>query len=170
MKYSKEYKLECIRKHKNGERVEYPPDIKRECFYSSLITWVHIYDSLGEAGFEHGRPSLSLDQKLELIKRVESGESYSSVGFSAGIYSSLLGKWHRLYKEFGIDGLKSLKRGRRPSMEKMAKKNKNKSELDRLREENEYLRAENEYLKKLSALVQERKARQRKKKYPLSMN
>ena len=165
MKYSKEFKLECIRKYKNGEQIEYPPDMKRECFYSILIKWVHIYDSLGEAGLEHGRPSLSLDQKLELIKRVEAGASYSSVGFSAGIYSSLLGKWHKIYMESGIDGLKSLKKGR-PSMKKKKSIKKDDSEKGReeLLEELEYLRAENEYLKKLDALVQERKAQERKKK------
>ena len=35
---------------------------------------------------------------------------------------------------------------------------------EELLEELEYVRAENEYLKKLSALVQERKAREQKKK------
>ena len=35
---------------------------------------------------------------------------------------------------------------------------------EELLEELQYVRAENEYLKKLSALVQERKARQQKKK------
>ena len=38
---------------------------------------------------------------------------------------------------------------------KKPSKDKNKSELEQLREENEYLRAENEYLKKLGALIQE---------------
>ena len=56
----------------------------------------------------------------------------------------------------GIDGLKSLKRGRKKKMKKPSK-NKNKSELEQLREENEYLKAEIEYLKKLRALIQKEK-------------
>ena len=168
MKYSKEFKLECIRKRKDGIYIESPPGYKdRDCFLNQVRKWSRIYDSLGEAGLEHGRPSLSLDQKLELIKRVEAGESYSSVGFSAGIYSSLLGKWHKIYMESGIDGLKSLKKGR-PSMKNnkpdSAKKEDSDKTKEELLEELEYLRAENEYLKKLDALVQERKAQERKKK------
>jgi len=127
--------------------------------------WSTIYDSLGEAGLEHGRPTLNLNQRLDLIKRVENGESYSSAALSAGIQDDVLIKWHRIYMESGIDGLKSLKRGK-PSMKK--KKPVSKEDSDKTKEELlkelEYVRAENEYLKKLSALVQERKAREQKKK------
>ena len=45
-----------------------------------------------------------------------------------------------------------------------AKKNDSEKTKKELLEELEYVRAENEYLKKLSALVQERKAREQKKK------
>lgn len=165
MKYSKEFKLECIRKRKEGIYIETPPGFKdRDYFIGQIRRWSKIYDSLGEAGLEHGRPTLDIDQRLELIQRVEAGESYKSVAYSAGIGNELLIKWHRIYEESGIDGLKSLKKGRKPSMNKKPKKDGNKSELESLKEENEYLRAENEYLKKLSALVQERKAREQKKK------
>ena len=127
--------------------------------------WSRIYDSLGEAGLEHGRETLNIDQRLELIRRVENGESYSSVALSVGIQDSVLIKWNRIYTESGIDGLKSLKRGR-PSMDKKRPVNKEDSDKtkEELLEELEYVRAENEYLKKLSALVQERKAREQKKK------
>jgi len=164
MKYSKEFKLECIRKYKNGEYIEYPSGIKRECFYSSLIKWIHVYDCLGEAGLDHGRPTLDIDRRLELFRRVEAGESYSSVAFSAGITNALLIKWHRIYMESGINGLKSLKRGKPPMNKKRpVKKEDSDKTRKELLEELEYLRAENEYLKKLDALVQERKARERKK-------
>ena len=42
-------------------------------------------DKLGEAGLEHGRSKLDINQRLELIRRVENGESYKSVSFSTGI-------------------------------------------------------------------------------------
>jgi len=167
MKYSKEYKLECVRKHKSGEYIEDPPGVKHKGFRDQLNKWARIYDSLGEAGLEHGRPTLDINQRLELIKRVEAGESYISVSLSAGIQDDLLAKWHRIYMESGIDGLKSLKRGR-SSMNKKKPDSVKKEDSDKtkkeLLEELEYLRAENEYLKKLSALVQERKAREQKKK------
>ena len=166
MKYSKEFKLECVRKRKNGIYIETPPGFKkRDNFMREIRKWSRIYDSLGEAGLEHGRETLNIDQRLELIRRVENGESYSSVALSVGIQDSVLIKWNRIYTESGIDGLKSLKRGR-PSMDKKRPVNKEDSDKtkEELLEELEYVRAENEYLKKLSALVQERKARKQKKK------
>ena len=166
MKYSKEFKLECIRKRKDGIYIETPPGYKdRDCFLNQVRKWSRIYDSLGEAGLEHGRPTLDIDQRLNLIQRVEAGESYSSAARSAGIGEDLLIKWHKVYTESGTDGLKSLKKGR-PSMKKKKSIKKDDSEKGReeLLEELEYLRAENEYLKKLDALVQERKAQERKKK------
>ena len=167
MKYSKEFKLECIRKRKDGIYIETPPGYKdRDCFLNQVRKWSRIYDSLGEAGLEHGRPTLDIDQRLNLIQRVEAGESYSSAARSAGIGEDLLIKWHKVYTESGTDGLKSLKKGR-PSMKNnkpdSAKKEDSDKTKEELLEELEYVRAENEYLKKLSALVQERKARQQQK-------
>ena len=167
MKYSKEFKLECIRKYKNGEYIEDPPGVSHKNFHDQVLRWTMVYDSLGEAGLEHGKPALDIDQRLELIRRVENGESYNSAAYSAGIGEDLLIKWHRIYMEKGIDGLKSLKRGRKPMENKKAdsvKKKDSDKTREELLEELQYVRAENEYLKKLSALVQERKAREQKKK------
>ena len=168
MKYSKKFKLECVRRYKEGIPIEDPPGIRHKHFHDQVIKWSRIYDSLGEAGLEHGKPTLDVYQRMELIERVQNGESYSSVAFSAGIGQGLLIRWHRIYTESGIDGLKSLKRGRKSSMRNKrpdpAKKKDSDKTKEELLEELEYVRAENEYLKKLSALVQERKARQQKKK------
>ena len=167
MKYSKEFKLECVRKYMEGVYIEAPPGFKRHDDFMNMVRrWSRIYDSLGEAGLEHGRPTLDVEQRLNLIQRVENGESYQSVALSAGIQDDLLIKWHKIYRESGIDGLQSLKKGR-PSMKdkkKPEKKKDSEKTKEELLEELEYLRAENEYLKKLSALVQERKAREQKKK------
>lgn len=167
MKYTKEFKLECIRKRKDGIYIETPPWFKhRDHFIGQIRKWERIYQSLGEAGLEHGKPTLDVNQRLELIKRVENGESHKSVACSAGIGTELLTKWHKIYSESGIDGLKSLKKGK-PSMKKKtdsAKKGDSEKTAKELLEELEILRAENEYLKKLNALVQKREARQQKKK------
>ena len=167
MKYTKEFKLECIRKRKEGIYIETPLGIKRrKDFLGQVRRWEITFRSLGEGGLEHGKPTLDIDQRLELIQRVENGESYSHAARSAGIGQDLLIKWHRIYLESGIDGLKSIKRGR-PSMKKKpdsVKKEDSEKTAKELLEELEYLRAENEYLKKLNALVQERETRQQKKK------
>ena len=170
MKYTKEFKLECIRKYKNGEFIEDPPGVKHRMFHKQVVIWVRIYDSLGEAGLEHSKSKLSAETIIELIKRVEAGESYNQVAFSLGRRPDLLIKWHKIYRQDDLDGLKSLKRGRKPMTAKKPKENKKKDSLTQdekikeLEETNEYLRAENEYLKKLNALVQKRKAQEPKKK------
>ena len=170
MRYTKEFKLDCIKKYKSGQFIEDPPGVKHEVFRCQVVRWNHIYDELGDVGLEHDKPKLSIQIMIELIERVESGESYTQVAYSAGRLPDLLIKWHKIYLQDGIDGLKSLKRGRKPMTVKKPKENKKKDSLTQeerikeLEETNEYLRAENEYLKKLNALVQKRKAQEPKKK------
>ena len=169
MKYSKEFKLECVMKYKNGEYIKDPPGTKHKHFHNQVLKWVQQYDSLGELALEHNRPTLSVKEKLGLIVRVENGESYTSVARSAGTHESQLIKWHKIYLQDGIEGLQSLKRGR----QKMSKKPKIEKSLDQMtpeekikyyQEQLEYLEAENAYLKKLRALVQSKQDQQRKKK------
>ena len=154
MKYSKEFKLEMIRRRKNHEFIPAMNGYSLKRWHHLIREWERIYDNLGEAGLEHNKPQLSLDDKITVIKRVNSGESITEVALSYGRKTDLLSKWIKIYRQYGIDGLKSLKRGRKKKMKKPSKDN-NKSELEQLRKENEYLRAENEYLKKLRALIQE---------------
>lgn len=168
MRYTKEFKLECIKKYKNGQHIKNPPSVKHKVFHDMVLRWVRVYDILGEAGLEHDKPQLSAQMIFELIKRVESGESYSQVAFSVGRMPDLIIRWHKIYLQEGIDGLKSLKRGRKPMTTKKKTKPKNsltqEERIKELEETNEYLRVENEYLKKLNALVQKRKAQEPKKK------
>ena len=124
MKYSKEFKLRCIQKYKDGIYIEDPPGVNHKNFRDQIKKWVKIYDSLGERGIEYHKPTLSIEQRIELIRRVESGESYRSVAFSVGIGPDLLIKWHNIYRQKGIDGLKSLKKGKRPMINKKPKKDK----------------------------------------------
>lgn len=155
-------------RYKNGDYISTPTGfIKRDNFMCQVRKWNRIYDSLGEVGLEHGRPTLDINRRIELINRVESGESYMSVAYSAGIQNDLLINWHKIYKESGIDGLKLLKRGK-SSMTKAKKEVTNKDPKDMTKEELlealELVTIENKYLKKLNALVQKRKAQERKKK------
>ena len=165
MRFKKEFKLECVRKYKAGERIDDPGGCKHHTFMDLVRRWTRIYDALGEFGLEHKKPKRDWNAKLEMIRRVEEGESFRSVALSNGIQADLLSKWHKIYEERGVDGLKSSgKRGRPPKMPNKPKQANGPKTVDELERENEELRAENEYLKKLSALVQERKGRQPKKK------
>ena len=154
MKYSKEFKLEMVLKRKNNEYIPAMNGYSLERWHQKIREWERMYDHMGEVGLDHSKPKLSLNDKISMINRVNNGESIKEVAFSYGRQTDLLSKWVKIYRQYGIDGLKSLKQGRKKKMKKPSK-DKNKSELEQLREENEYLRAENEYLKKLRALIQE---------------
>ena len=164
MRFTKEFKLECIRKYKSGERIDDPGGCKHSTFRHTVVRWVRIYDSVGEAGLEHRFKMKTWQDKLALVQRVVDGESLQSVSIDNAIEESLLSKWYKIYQESGIDGLKLDKRGRPPKMAKKSKTSNEAKTKEELEKELEYLRAENEYLKKLSALVQKRKGRQPKKK------
>ena len=165
MRFTKEFKLECVRKRKAGERIEDPGGCKHKTFHHKVLEWVRIYDALGEAGLEHKKPRRSWEDKMAMIQRVLDGESINSVALSNGIQGNLLSKWLKTYQESGLDGLKSSgKKGRPPKMPNKPKPGNGPKTVDELEREVEELRAENEYLKKLSALVQGRKGRRPKKK------
>jgi len=164
MRYTKEFKLECIRKYKAGERIDDPGGCKHDTFQNKVRRWERIFDALGEVGLEHKKPKRTWQEKMNMIQRILDGESIQSVALSNGIQCDLLSKWYKIYQEFGIDGLKLDRRGRPPKMAKKSKTSNEPKTKEELEKELEYLRAENEYLKKLNALVQKRKGRQPKKK------
>ena len=165
MRYTKEFKLECIRKYKAGERIEDPGGCKHATFRHTVLEWVRVYRSLGEAGLEHKKQKRSWEDKMAMIQRVLGGESVKSVALSNGIKPGHLSKWLKPYRESGLDGLKSSgRKGRPPKMKSKPKPKSEPKTADELERENEELRAENEYLKKLSALVQGRKGRRPKRK------
>ena len=173
MKYSWEFKLECVNKYKNGEYIIHPGTPKqRKGFMNHVRDWVKYYDDLGVDGLKH---SLALkdwtaEKRFELVAKVLAGNSITSVAVNAHINSGQLYQWVRRYNEKGMDGLQC-KKGRPTKqfvMKKKTKKNKlsisEHEELKILRERNEYLEMENEYLKKLDALVSKREAAEAKAK------
>ena len=168
MKYSWEYKLECVSKYKNGEYIETPWKNKpqRDEFLRYVRAWAKNYEDLGVDGLKHplNNKDWTPEQRFELVSKVLAGNSVRSVAKDAHIGSGQLYQWVRRYNEKGMDGLQC-KKGRptkRIVMKKKTKKSKlsvsEQEELKLLRERNEYLEMENEYLKKLDALVSKREA------------
>ena len=167
MKYSLEFKLECVNKYKNGDFIILPPGLRsRESFMAHVRTWAKAYDDLGIDGLKHSPISKKWtpEKRFELVARVLAGNSIRLVAKNAHIDSGQLYQWVRRYNEKGMDGLQC-KKGRpikQLVMKKKTKKTKlsvsEQEELKLLRERNEYLEMENEYLKKLDALVSKREA------------
>ena len=168
MRYSKEYKLECIRKYKNGENIQDPGGCKHKTFHDKVRHWVRIYDKLGEVGLEHKKTKLTIEDKIEICNRVSNGEAINEVAISYGRQTANISKIYKNYLQRGIDGLKSnKKKGKPPTMKEKEIDIKNLSDKEKIKElekQIELQQIEIEYLKKLSALVQARKDREQKKK------
>ncbi len=169
MRYSKEFKLKCILKYKEGIYVENPGRGTTHTFHKKIRQWSKIYDHLGEEGLAHEKPKLTYKDKIEICKRVASGESMSFVAVCYGRQATQISIWYRIYLQQGIDGLISSKRGRPPIMKKemdgeSSSKDDESEQIKALKQELNELQIQNEYLKKLSALVQKRKDQQQKKK------
>ena len=171
MKYSWEFKLDCVDKYKNGEYIPTPGMTKsrRDNFLKQVRVWAKAYEDLGVDGLRHSPTNRDWtpEERFALVAKVLAGNSIKSVAKDAHVDSGQLFKWVRRYDERGMEGLQCRKG--RPSMkEKKAKKARlspsEREELKLLRERNEYLEMENEYLKKLDALVSEREAAEAKAK------
>ena len=167
MKYSWEFKLDCVNKYKNDERITVDGSRTfRHGFMNHVRKWVKIYDDLGIEGLKHSSTNKDWtpEKRFELVAKVLAGNSIKNVANNAYISDGLLYQWVRRYNEKGMDGLQC-KKGRPTKqivMKKKTKKSKlsisEQEELKLLRERNEYLEMENEYLKKLDALVSKREA------------
>ena len=174
MKYSWEFKLECVSKYKNGEYITTPGKTKgqRDDFIRQVKLWVKNYDDLGVDGLKHPSTNKNWtpEERFGLVAKVLAGNSIRLVAKNAHINCGLLYQWVRRYNEKGMDGLQC-KKGRPTEQLVMKKKTKKtklsiseQEELKLLRERNEYLEMENEYLKKLDALVSKREAAEAKAK------
>ena len=107
MRYSKEYKLECIRKYKNGEHIQDPGGCKHKTFHDKVLHWVRIYDKLGEVGLEHKKLELTIEDKIEICNRISNGEAINEVAISYGRQEANISKIYKNYLKHGIDDEKT---------------------------------------------------------------
>ena len=173
MRYSQEYKLECIELYRQGKWPETPPGISEHNFKITVRRWVRLEETNGSDSLKHNPfdKNWTPEEKMELISKVLAGNSNQSVALEAGISSGMLYQWVRKYKTEGYNGLVNIKKGRPCKGHSMRKETNprplnesEREELIRLRAENEYIKAENEVIKKRIALRQEKWAAQLKAK------
>ena len=124
MRYSFEFKLECIDKYRNGLWPNTPEGIKQKQFHDTIREWVRIEDALGVDALKHRtfNKEWTIEEKLELISRVFSGESVRTVAYSIGVAPSVLRRWVAKYKEERYNGLIQAKKGRPCKGDSMKKK------------------------------------------------
>ncbi|MCR5288335.1 MAG: transposase [Saccharofermentans sp.] len=179
MRYSKEFKLKCVKLYRQGKYPKTPDNISSKRFRNEIREWVREADSCGLESLERKSQNKkwSLEEKIALVQEVLNGQSCLSVAINNGISSGMLYSWIRKYRLYGNEGL-TRKPGRRPK-ESVVSQNKEiaplneseREELIRLRAETARMRTEIAAIKKEIALREEQeKARLKAKKQRLSKN
>ena len=112
MKYSWEFKLECVNKYKNGEYINISgsPGFHHN-FMKHVRDWVATYDELGVDGLKHSptNKNWTPEKRFELVAKVLVGHSIGSVAKKGHVNSGQLYQWVRRYNEKGMDGLQCKK-------------------------------------------------------------
>ena len=173
MKYSYEYKKQCVELYRQGKWPENPEGVSTERFHHAVVKWHRLEKACGPEALRHKKQNKiwTAEEKYELVAKVLAGASCMETAIAAGISDGLLYQWVRCYKMKGYQGLAAQRKGRPPKEPDMKKKavpaeltSSEREEMIRLRAENERLRAEIAVVKKEIALREERCAAQLKAK------
>lgn len=174
MKYSYEFKKECVQLYREGKWPKTPEGIKEKNFHDLIRTWFALEELHGPEILKHGNNiEWTPEEKLEIVSKVLAGDSIRNVAIEKGINEGQLYTWVNKYKKYGYNGLVNKKKGSKSENKSMKKTNIHKpkelneserEELIRLRAEIEYIKAENEIIKKEIALREKNYAAQLKAK------
>lgn len=169
MKLSEENKFQIVQLREDGCSIPYIAK-KFQIDESHVKRVIKQYQLNGSVDVLHTTRVFTPQFKYEIVQKVLSGESIHSFTYKYRISHASILRWVQKYKEEGYNGLKNIKKGRPKKMNKSPKEKSNplndkeRKELEELREKVKYLEMESEYLKKLNALVQKRQAKQQRKK------
>ena len=180
-KYSTEFKIKVVKEYLESS-ISYKSLSGKYCIPSEKIikTWVNAYKTQGYEGLKVKRESAqyTLEFKLNVVKLYLAGEmSYQSLANELKINNpSIITRWVKDFREKGIEGLKSKKRGRPSKMSKSQNKSKGtkiessanisnsenesltqaqlKEKIKKLEEKNYWLQLENDAIKKKIELSQ----------------
>ena len=137
-----------------------------------VLEILNTYNLYGDIVLEvsHTKRKYTIEFKIDLIHRVNNGESIHSIAAKYMISPGQLSNWIKKYQELGYNGLSEKIKGR-PKIMKPETKNiiqipedEKDKRIRELEERNAQLEMENDLLKKLKALVQQRTQPQDKKK------
>lgn len=120
-KYSYELKKKIVEEYLNGNASHRILANKYHIGSSQIERWINNYKHFGDEGLMRSRNKrvYSVEFKLEVITRYETSEfSYQQLALELGLTNpTIIANWRRQYREKGIEGLRSHKRGR-PVMKK----------------------------------------------------
>ena len=180
-KYRTELKMKVVKEYlESNTSYKTLSDKYRIPNKSIIITWVNTYKTQGYEGLKVKRKNTKypLEFKLNVVNLYLTGEmSYQSLANELKINNpSIIARWVIDFREKGIEGLKSKKRGRPSKMSKTPKKSKDtkiessaqltneednslneaqlKEKIKKLEEKNYWLQLENDAIKKKIELSQ----------------
>ena len=180
-KYSTEFKMKVVKEYLETS-ISYKSLSGKYCIPSEIVVkrWVNAYKSQGYEGLKVKRENTqyTLEFKSNVVNLYLTGEmSYQSLANELKINNpSMIARWVIDFREKGIEGLKSKKRGRPSKMSKSPKKSKDakvessakitnlendsltqaqlKEKIKKLEEKNYWLQLENDAIKKKIELSQ----------------
>ena len=180
-KYSTEFKMKVVKEYlETNISYKYLSDKYGIPNESVIKIWVNAYKSQGYEGIKVKRENTqyTLEFKLNVVKLYLTGEmSYQSLANELKVNNpSIITRWVKEFREKGIEGLKSKKRGRPSRMSKSQNKSKDtkiessanisnsenesltqaqlKEKIKKLEEKNYWLQLENDAIKKKIELSQ----------------
>ncbi len=115
-KYSYELEKKIVEEYLCGKTSHPVLENKYQIDESQIRRWVNNYNHFGDEGLMRSRykRSYSEEFKLEAITRYETSEcSYQQLALELSLTNpSMIANWRRQYREAGIEGLRTQKRGR----------------------------------------------------------
>ena len=103
MKYSCEYKKQCMELYRQGKWPETPEGVSADRFHHTVVEWHHLEKACGTEALRHKKQNKvwTAEEKYELVAKVLADASYTETAIAAGIDSGLLYRWVRCYKMKG---------------------------------------------------------------------
>ena len=180
-KYSTEFKMKVVKEYLETN-ISYKSLLGKYCIPSEIVVknWVNAYKSQSYEGLKAKRKNTqyTLEFKLNVVNLYLTGEmSHQSLANELKINNpSMITRWVNNFRDKGIEGLKSKKRGRPSKMPKTPKKSNDtkiessakitnlknesltqaqlKEKIKKLEEKNYWLQLENDAIKKKIELSQ----------------
>ena len=176
-KYETSIKIKVIKEYEKNNISQSELSKKYKIPQTTISNWIKWYIDNGIKGVSKKVKNKSYTSKFKLFVlqyKKTNNLTFRETAVKFDITNdSIIVNWQRKYDEYGLDGLNSKTKGRKPKMKKtIPKEQKRKENLEesereellRLREENLLLKAAIAYEKKLQALLMEKDLKTRKKR------
>ena len=114
MKYSYEYKRQCVTLYRQGSWPLTPKGVQPQHFRDMIRLWAKREEAQGPEALRHKAQNKvwTAAEKLALVAKISAGYFICSVACQAEINSEMLYTWVRKYKTLGYTGLIPKQKGR----------------------------------------------------------